>query len=53
MQNEFKATLYLLECTQFNHEVILYFLEQLFVNLSFKNENSAFVIKNHDALLSQ
>ncbi len=30
-----------------------HFLEQLFVNLSFKNENSQFVIKNHEVLLSQ
>ncbi len=41
------------ECTQFNHEFILHFLEQLLVNLSFKNENSPFVIKNREVLLSQ
>ncbi len=43
----------LVEHTQFYHEFILHFLEQLFVNLSFKNENSQFVFKNHDVLLSQ
>ncbi len=53
VKNEFKATLCLLQCTQLDHEFILHFLEQLFVNLSFKNENSPFVIKNHDVLLSQ
>ncbi len=53
VQNEFKATLCLLQCTQLNHEFILHFLEQLFVNLSIKNENSQFVIKNHDVPLSQ
>ncbi len=53
VKNEFKATLCLLKRTQFNHEFILCFLEQLFVSLSFKNENSPFVNKNHDVPLSQ
>ncbi len=37
----------------FNHEFILHFFEQLFVNLSIKNENSPFVIENHDLFLAQ
>ncbi len=53
VKNEFKAILCSLKCTQFNCEFILHFLEQLFANLSFKNENSPFVIKNHDVLVSQ